>query len=1214
MLNDVLSLCVGLWAVKVANDKASSKVYTYGWQRAETLGALVNGVFLVALCLSIFLDAIQRFVEPQTVSNPRLVLIVGCLGLASNIMGLFLFHEHGHSHGGHEHGHKDSNKLAAAEEGQSNSGPVDRDEHTHTVADQSGNVADVLPQNTIAGWPKTSNTAGSANGHGRKKSRAFSKHDEDASTATNSTSPIPARKSTSNTASRHHHHTSGSRSRFASADDINIHPASFRNDIIQASRMEDIESNPSEADDAEGALIDDEPVTEDQPLLGHQKSDGSAKPDLDGSPKSKSYDHADHKHSQPQQESKAGHSHGDLNMRGVFLHVMGDALGNIGVIGSALIIWLTSWSWRYYADPAISLVITVIILGSAIPLCRAASRILLQAVPPGINVDDIQADIQDLPGVISCHHLHIWQLSDTKKIASLHVQIEFDFKGEGSARYMQLARAIRRCLHAYSIHSSTIQPEFCLDSTHRHTSGYNSEDEGHGSGRSQDFNSQSRGASKRGSGAPSIHSAISEQDVPPIYRKISTMSAHRPAPLSIGQDYREPPRLLKKFHDAVRHVFGPYLLAKFHRRNANTGPIKGAHWQLRSIRNLSTASILIWMLALWWGEVGIFRNSITGCDWNSWEKWVSINSGISQRITNALTFFQPDGAAPHRMVLMADPQLVDPHTYPGRPWPLSTITRHHTDYYMRKSFTIIQDSLDPNTVFFLGDLFDGGREWLPPGTSGSDPRWRNYGEDYWIKEYKRFGNIFFNEWSRRASAGLHLDHRKMLVGLPGNHDLGLGSGIKLPVRRRFNAFFGDGNSVDVIGNHTFISLDTVSLSAKRQQDPATGRQGEGANREIWGPVEEFLDNVKSEKSRVLDRAVRMQNNKVENDLMSHQVLDIRDPHVSKSVHTASSSNVSMPSVLLTHVPLYRAKDTACGPLRERSPPSTKPSRDGEYLDKDPGNAIRVEYGFQYQNVLTPDISKEIIDKIGDVQSVFSGDDHDYCEVLHRGYTSPSGGIREITVKAFSWAMGVRRPGFLLLSLWNPLDEMDQVIHQSSDDSNSNSAERQHRTIQTHLCLLPNQLSIFIRYLVLLAVTLFALLVRAARARKDVNEHANKACPNGHVLPFTTKSHNPSTASANQSGLAVRSTAGRIRATSPYSFPGSKINDRTVKNYSGVSLHDDPLDERWGRGRSHDEDDDHPKRKSVAGSRLGRVWREFRQGVLLVGFPVGIWWIYLAGKF
>merc|ERR1712000_243383 len=93
MLNDVLSLCVGLWAVRVANTGAS-KMYTYGWQRAETLGALINGVFLVALCMSIFLEAIQRFVEPQEVSSPILILVVGCCGLASNLLGMVLLHEH----------------------------------------------------------------------------------------------------------------------------------------------------------------------------------------------------------------------------------------------------------------------------------------------------------------------------------------------------------------------------------------------------------------------------------------------------------------------------------------------------------------------------------------------------------------------------------------------------------------------------------------------------------------------------------------------------------------------------------------------------------------------------------------------------------------------------------------------------------------------------------------------------------------------------------------------------------------------------------------------------------------------------------------------------------------------------------------------------------------------------------------------------------------
>ena len=432
----------------------------------------------MALCLSIFLEAIQRFVEPQTVSNPRLVLIVGCFGLLSNVLGLFLFHEHGHSHGGegHSHSHRADDKLSAAEEGHGARHGADVDEHTAEVADEGGNIADILPQSTVGGWPSSARTRqrGSQDLPGERRtsgSRGFSRTDEDESTAAGTTSPHSARKSiSSGQQKRHLRRTSRSKSKgFASVNDLPIHPASFRNDIIAASRLEDIESGPGTESEGEEAVEDEqEEPTERTGLLGHVRSNSSVKRRRDTAPDHKHpprgrHDswHAAHNHNQPKDEaSTGGHSHGDLNMRGVFLHVMGDALGNIGVIGSALFIWLTSYSWRFYSDPAISLVITLIILGSAIPLCKAASRILLQAVPAGMSVDKIQDDIKSLPGILSCHHIHVWQLSDTKLVASLHVRLEFDFKGEGSARYMQLARAVQTCLHEYGIHSVTIQPEF----------------------------------------------------------------------------------------------------------------------------------------------------------------------------------------------------------------------------------------------------------------------------------------------------------------------------------------------------------------------------------------------------------------------------------------------------------------------------------------------------------------------------------------------------------------------------------------------------------------------------------------------------------------------------------------------------------------------------------------------------------------------------------
>jgi zinc transporter 1 len=89
--SDVLSLIVALYTIKLATSPSSS-ANSYGWQRAEILGALINGVFLVALCMSIFLEAIGRIVAPPEITNPKLIVVVGSLGLLSNIVGLFLFH------------------------------------------------------------------------------------------------------------------------------------------------------------------------------------------------------------------------------------------------------------------------------------------------------------------------------------------------------------------------------------------------------------------------------------------------------------------------------------------------------------------------------------------------------------------------------------------------------------------------------------------------------------------------------------------------------------------------------------------------------------------------------------------------------------------------------------------------------------------------------------------------------------------------------------------------------------------------------------------------------------------------------------------------------------------------------------------------------------------------------------------------------------------
>ena len=60
-----------------------------------------------------------------------------------------------------------------------------------------------------------------------------------------------------------------------------------------------------------------------------------------------------------------------MNMKAILLHVLGDALGNVGVIASGLVIWQTTWAFKYYFDPVISLIITLIIFSSAMPLGKS---------------------------------------------------------------------------------------------------------------------------------------------------------------------------------------------------------------------------------------------------------------------------------------------------------------------------------------------------------------------------------------------------------------------------------------------------------------------------------------------------------------------------------------------------------------------------------------------------------------------------------------------------------------------------------------------------------------------------------------------------------------------------------------------------------------------------------------------------------------------------
>jgi zinc transporter 1 len=404
----------------------------------------VNGVFLIALCMTIILDAISRFFDVQEVQQPQLVLGVGAFGLAFNILGLFVFHQHdhgshehedeetGHAHShDHEHDHAQVDGIHSAEEEAIAHGEGETHDHDHEQA------------NGKTDTPKT-----------KRSSIHFS----------TTSSTTRSRKDSNTTKKRPH-----SRS-YSTIQDLPIHPAALRHDMRVKARFGD--GTDGDTDTEDDAVEEEEGQTENSPLLAATKKSGSPHAHSHSHPHDNDNDitHSDHNHATKAQ-SGGGHGHDhDDNLRGMFLHVLGDALGNVGVMAAALIIWLSDWKYRFYVDPAISLFITLIILKSAIPLVKDTARPLLQATPDHLDVGEIRADISKLPGVVGVHHMHVWALTRSKLIATLDVQLNFDFtEKQGAIRYMQLAREIKKCLKGYKIHSSTVQPEFCVNANHAHS-------------------------------------------------------------------------------------------------------------------------------------------------------------------------------------------------------------------------------------------------------------------------------------------------------------------------------------------------------------------------------------------------------------------------------------------------------------------------------------------------------------------------------------------------------------------------------------------------------------------------------------------------------------------------------------------------------------------------------------------------------------------------
>ena len=141
----------------------------------------------------------------------------------------------------------------------------------------------------------------------------------------------------------------------------------------------------------------------------------------------------------------------DLNVRGAWLHVIGDALGSVGAITAGVLVTLKGW---YAADPLFSALIAVLIVWSSWNLIREATNVLLEGTPAHINLAAVEGAILSTDGVEDVHDLHVWTITSGREALSAHV------RHTHAAAPAELLRSLRSRLHdQFGVDHLTIQME-----------------------------------------------------------------------------------------------------------------------------------------------------------------------------------------------------------------------------------------------------------------------------------------------------------------------------------------------------------------------------------------------------------------------------------------------------------------------------------------------------------------------------------------------------------------------------------------------------------------------------------------------------------------------------------------------------------------------------------------------------------------------------------
>eukprot|EP00879_Flechtneria_rotunda_P007234 GHRR01007591.1.p1 GENE.GHRR01007591.1~~GHRR01007591.1.p1 ORF type:complete len:426 (+),score=114.61 GHRR01007591.1:462-1739(+) len=367
MLSDVSAFLVSIFATWAAT-QPSSWHYSFGYHRAEILGALVSVLTIWAVTGALVYEACQRVVTPVRVEG-KLMFIIASAGVVFNIIIALTLGVHGHL--GHPAG---------------SCGGHDHDDAGNSHSHEAGNSCSSYKHGHKNPQPGTSNHEHHRHASGDQLHHEHADHDHSSGRHSHSEGSHSVVINVANGAQGQQAERPGS--------SCTIRRTGSREIEVRCELPVSAVSNSSNS------------TCGNHGHTGHQHS------------------HASHVHS----GSGHGHSHddaGSLNLHSAVLHVIGDLLQSVGVAIAGGLIWLNQDDPRWaLADPICTFVFSVVVLLTTKSVLRDIIHVLMERTPQNISIPAVTQVMMDIQDVQDVHDLHIWNISTSQKpVLTAHVHI-----------------------------------------------------------------------------------------------------------------------------------------------------------------------------------------------------------------------------------------------------------------------------------------------------------------------------------------------------------------------------------------------------------------------------------------------------------------------------------------------------------------------------------------------------------------------------------------------------------------------------------------------------------------------------------------------------------------------------------------------------------------------------------------------------------------------